>query len=157
SQRKEVVLQNRREGDNARPGTTYAVVHYVIIRRVRRTHRVKCPIRFGGVQAKSCFPEGGGRLGIMTLFVIHRESPKLGLRVGQNVLYRGELQDVARVARTEHQTLATIDNRASQAERDRGHPIFVFHWRHWIEVVRSNHPRKIWIKALTMPRPNYLL
>src|SRR5689334_7497215 len=64
---------------------------------------------------------------------------------------------MTRITWAESHTLAAINHCSSHAQGHCRHSIAECHGRHWIEVVRPSHSRKIGIKPLTMRRAHDLL
>src|SRR5215472_9418825 len=75
---------------------------------------------------------------------------EFSLRVRENVFHRGELQQVARIARTETEAFTAVDDGASQAERNGGDSVGKGHRLYRIKVVRTHDAGEVGIEALTM-------
>src|SRR5579864_8158167 len=85
------------------------------------------------------------------------EGTEFGLRVRQDIFHRGKLEQIARIARAEAQTLAAIDHGAAQAESDSGNAVGKSHRRYGIEVVRTHHAGKVGIETRAVNRSHDLL
>src|SRR5579864_8580992 len=116
---------------------------------------MECAISFGDVETEADFAQmAGARAGGSA---VKFEGAELGLRVRQDVFDGRKLQEVARIARTEAEALATIYHGAAQAESDRGDAVSEGHGFYGIEVVRTHNSRKIGIEARAMHRAYHLL
>src|SRR6202021_751223 len=75
--------------------------------------------------------------------------------------YRGKLNDIPRITRTEGQTFPPVHNRPPQAQGHGSDSVSIAHGWNRIEIVRSHDARKIRIKPLpvlrTVDRANHLL
>src|ERR1700757_719314 len=112
-------------------------------------------VGFGDVEAETDFAKMARTCAMQN--AVKFESTELRLRVRQNVFNGGKLQEITGIARAETQTLTAIDNRAAQAQSDRGNAISESHRRYRIKIMGAHHARKIRIEAWAVNRSHNLL
>src|SRR5216684_8164046 len=129
------MLEHGGEAHDARSRSAHTIVNRMVVSGVSRSYRLQRTVALGGVQAEPPLlpmPRTSVRSAIQL------QGPEFRLRVRQYVFDRGELHQVAGIARAESQTLPSIHYRTAKAQSDGRDAVFEGHRGHGIKIPRTH-------------------